>query len=237
MPFRGALDHWQAAGIDGKTGSEINVFLNLLAGLFPLLTSPSPDTVGSRLTRFMEQIGYKKHIEKYSPNALVATNRWKIIEIFSAILDRFVTRSSQTETAILDFIDAMELKDTLDEKKQDEDRVQLLTLHACKGLEFPVVIFMGVEEDIIPHKTLGTDVSEERRLFYVGITRAKKKILFTRTERRQRHGKVVNAPPSRFLLEIPEHLIQKRGTERKFAQDRRRSMLDELYKKLEGSPS
>ena len=63
-----------------------------------------------------------------------------------------------------------------------------MTLHACKGLEFPVVYFVGIEEDLIPHKRLGADISEERRLFYVGVTRAKDKLIFTRARKENGMG-------------------------------------------------
>ena len=76
----------------------------------------------------------------------------------------------------------MELRDAGEDpnEKDKTPKVQLLTLHACKGLEFPVVLFIGCEEDLLPHRTLGSDVSEERRLFYVGVTRAKQRLVLTR---------------------------------------------------------
>jgi len=112
--------------------------------------------------------------------------------------------------------------------------VQLMTLHACKGLEYPVVILVGCEEDIIPHKTLGLDIDEERRLFYVGLTRAKKHLVLTKAETRKRYGQLRPVSPSRFLLEIPEHLIKDYPDgNRPFQVNERKSMLADLYKKLE----
>ena len=83
-----------------------------------------------------------------------------------------------------------------------------MTLHASKGLEFPVVILAGLEEDLLPHKTLGSDIDEERRLFYVGVTRAKKKLVMSRCQQRKRHGVVRPVAPSRFLLEIAQKLYK-----------------------------
>jgi DNA helicase-2/ATP-dependent DNA helicase PcrA len=131
----------------------------------------------------------------------------------------------------------MELRDALDEKKENEDRVQLLTLHACKGLEFPVVFLIGVEEDLIPHKVLGTDVAEERRLFYVGITRAQHRLVLSRACRRRRHGKWAECPPSRFLLEIPPGLIKEHVGPRPVREANRRAMIADLFKKLDALDS
>jgi DNA helicase-2/ATP-dependent DNA helicase PcrA len=131
----------------------------------------------------------------------------------------------------------MELRDQgEDEEKDKVPKVQLLTLHACKGLEFPVVIFVGVEEDLLPHRTLGSDVAEERRLFYVGLTRAKEKLVLTRAKTRKRFGKFAPAAPSRFLLEIPPHMLTTFETGfRPVAESERKNMMADLFKKLEAS--
>ena len=129
----------------------------------------------------------------------------------------------------------MELRDPVEEK--DDDKVQLLTLHACKGLEFPVVLLLGVEEDILPHKTLGTDVAEERRLFYVGVTRAERHLILARTLSRKKFGKMVTTVPSRFLLEIPENLLAKREGQRPVSEDRRKALLADMWKKLDAIPA
>ena len=128
----------------------------------------------------------------------------------------------------------MQLRDILNDDKKDEDRVQLMTLHGCKGLEFPVVFLLGIEEDILPHKTLGSDIAEERRLFYVGVTRAQYHLVLSRVQKRQRHGKLIDAVPSRFLLEIPKNLMEERMGPRRASPESRKAMLDELYKKLDG---
>lgn len=230
--FVSAARRWESAEVDPKAGHAIDALFEMLANLPPRILSKSEGTFGLTLTKVFQEMGYKGYIEKYSPNALVASNRWKLVEIFGRILDKFL-EVDPTEKGLKAFVEAMELRDTINESKEDEDRVELLTLHACKGLEWKAVIFMGVEEDLIPHKMLGTDVSEERRLFYVGVTRAQKKLILTRARKRQRHGKIVDAAPSRFLLEIPTHFIQERTQNRVFDPAKRRAMLDALYAKLE----
>lgn len=230
--FISAARKWESAGIDPKAGHGIESLFEMLSQLPPKILAKSEGTFGGTLVKIFHEMGFKAYIEKYSPNALVASNRWKLMEVFGRILDKFL-EVDPTEKGLKSFVEAMELRDAVNDSKENEERVQLLTLHACKGLEWKAVIFVGVEEDLIPHKRLGTDVSEERRLFYVGVTRAEKKLIFTRAKKRQRQGKVVDTVPSRFLLEIPKHLIQERVQARTVDPARRRAMLDALYAKLE----
>jgi DNA helicase-2/ATP-dependent DNA helicase PcrA len=158
-----------------------------------------------------------------------------IVEIFCRVLDAFVAKGGRDEKTLHEFIDAMELRDAqTDEDKDKTPKVQLLTLHACKGLEFPCVIFIGCEEDLIPHKTLGSDVSEERRLFYVGVTRAKEHLVLTRARARKRYGRFAPVAPSRFLLEIPPNMVNAfESGFRPVGEDQRKNLLADLFKKLE----
>ncbi len=109
-------------------------------------------------------------------------------------------------------INKLILRDLLDQQEQEEEsnRLQLMTLHAAKGLEFPVVFIMGMEEEILPHRNSmeGGNVEEERRLAYVGITRAKQLLTFTLARHRKQYGEVSQTTPSRFLDELPQELLQ-----------------------------
>lgn len=94
------------------------------------------------------------------------------------------------------------------------DAVTLMTLHAAKGLEFPVVFIVGMEEGLFPHSRSLMDINqleEERRLAYVGITRAKDSLYLTYASKRLYFGEKVSNPPSRFILDIPEHLLESVG--------------------------
>ncbi|VAW96572.1 ATP-dependent DNA helicase Rep [hydrothermal vent metagenome] len=112
------------------------------------------------------------------------------------------------DTSLSDLVSRMTLMDILErnEDEQRDDCVALMTLHAAKGLEFPHVFMVGVEEQLLPHHaSLDEDnVEEERRLAYVGITRAQKTLTFSMALRRRKHGEVVDCEPSRFLGELPE---------------------------------
>jgi ATP-dependent DNA helicase Rep len=106
----------------------------------------------------------------------------------------------------------MTLMDILDRNNEEAetDAVQLMTLHAAKGLEFPHVFLVGVEEELLPHRSSMEEdtIEEERRLAYVGITRAQQSLVLTYANKRQRFGEEIECEPSRFLNELPEeHLI------------------------------
>lgn len=233
IKFPEATRRWREAGVEERAGAAIEVLWEELRQLIPSLLDPA-SLPSTNLLHYLDTNGYKKHLEKYSGNAQVASKRWRYLEVFSGILDRFVERGGRSAQTLKEFLDAMELRDLLSGKEEKEDRIQLLTLHACKGLEFPVVLLIGVEEDILPHRVLGTNLSEERRLFYVGITRAKQKLILSRAQKRRRHGKVIPAIPSRFLGEIPPHLLRVQEGPRPLNEDRRKSMIAQLFKKLDG---
>ncbi len=110
-----------------------------------------------------------------------------------------------------------------DSKDRQIERVQLMTLHAAKGLEFTVVFLVGMEEGLLPHRnsTETHQIEEERRLAYVGITRTRRELYFTLTERRQRYGEWETSEPSRFLGELPESLLAWERPDGKDAEARR----------------
>jgi DNA helicase-2/ATP-dependent DNA helicase PcrA len=144
------------------------------------------------------------------------TRRENVDELVHSIGQLKLDEPVADGTAVLhEFLARMTLdsQDREDEDDKDQDAVTLLTLHGAKGLEFPVVFLVGLEDGFLPHKrTLeeGADISEERRLCYVGITRAKDLLFITRAKNRIRYGKPVPRYPSRFLAEIPAGLIVKR---------------------------
>jgi superfamily I DNA/RNA helicase len=99
-----------------------------------------------------------------------------------------------------------------DDLDDESGTVSLMTLHTAKGLEFPIVFLAGLEEGLLPHKRVveeGSEIDEERRLCYVGITRARDQLFMTRAKNRIRYGKPVPRLQSRFLEEIPEGLVVK----------------------------
>ena len=234
--FHVAARRWKDAQVQDKIGEKINGLFQFLDRLpDDILRADVSKSVGDSLIAKLREIGYKDYLRQTCKDDLTLTKKWAVIEIFGRVLDSFVERGGRTEKTLLEFADAMELRDTQEDEEKDQiPKVQLLTLHACKGLEFPIVIFIGCEEDLIPHRTLGSDVSEERRLFYVGVTRAKERLILTRAMTRKRFGKFAPAAPSRFLLEIPPQMVTSFETGfRPVGESERKNMMADLFKKLE----
>ncbi|MDZ7261530.1 MAG: ATP-dependent helicase, partial [candidate division KSB1 bacterium] len=116
------------------------------------------------------------------------------------------------ENRLRDFLETAVLQKETDAYDPRAERVTLMTLHASKGLEFPVVFIVGCEENLLPYRREGADLEEERRLLYVGMTRAQKKLFLTHTKSRFLFGERVQNEPSRFLADIEEALKESRQT-------------------------
>lgn len=211
--FVDACQDWQKAGVPDKAGEALAQLFELLKALPQrLMDVKSSETPGQALLKFLGEIQYREYLFHTSKDTHAGDKKWILVEIFSRVLDSFAKKGGVSEKTLREFVDAMELRDDINED-EDRNKVSLMTLHACKGLEFPCVIIVGVEEDLIPHKTLGSDVDEERRLFYVGLTRAKERLLITRCQLRTRHGTQRPVSPSRFLLEIPAESVRNHNGE------------------------
>jgi ATP-dependent DNA helicase Rep len=117
------------------------------------------------------------------------------------------------DTSLAEMLNRLMLLDILDRQNDelDQDRVSLMTLHASKGLEFPHVFLVGMEENLLPHRTsINEDnIEEERRLAYVGITRAQTTLTMSYAKRRNRYGETVTCEHSRFIDELPEDLLER----------------------------
>ncbi|ALA26395.1 ATP-dependent DNA helicase Rep [Piscirickettsia salmonis] len=132
-----------------------------------------------------------------------------------AWLERMVASNETEEVSLQELVSKMMLIDMLDRQQEEgsEDEVQLMTLHAAKGLEFPYVFLVGMEEELLPHRTSidEDNIEEERRLAYVGITRAQRALYFTVVMERRRQGEKVATTPSRFLAELPADDLEHEG--------------------------
>ncbi|WP_426415248.1 DNA helicase Rep [Aestuariirhabdus sp. LZHN29] len=156
---------------------------------------------------------YESYIAQHCSNEVIAEKRmgnvWFLLEALKQTLDK----SDDDEITFEDAIARLVLRDMLErqEEEDDADRVQLMTLHASKGLEYPHVFMVGMEEELLPHRTSieEDNIEEERRLTYVGITRARQTLTLTLAGMRKQYGEVFDTTPSRFLDELPpEDLIR-----------------------------
>ncbi|THG79795.1 DNA helicase Rep [Pseudomonas sp. A-1] len=142
------------------------------------------------------------------------SNVWFLLEALKNTLEKDEDGDMTIEQAIAKLV----LRDMLERQQEEEDGaegVQMMTLHASKGLEFPSVFIMGMEEEILPHRSSieADTVEEERRLAYVGITRAKKNLAITFAAKRKQYGEVIDCLPSRFLDELPPEDLVWEGQE------------------------
>ncbi len=158
----------------------------------------------------IEEIDFLKFIDKQYDNLKQADRRKKDIMMFLESAERF-TRFHGEHASLKNFVERLLLQDNQDnEEELDDDdlrknEVTLMTLHSSKGLEFDIVYLIGMEEEILPHKRTivnGEDISEERRLAYVGVTRAKEKLIMTYCKERKIYGRKVPRHPSRFLNDL-----------------------------------
>lgn len=230
--FFKAAQRWQEAGVNPKTGENIDKFLAFLNSLAPRMLSDG--TPGTHLLEALREIGFHDYLLSHSRDELGFQKRWNLVQLFCQVVDKLLLKNGKpTRDSLYEFLNFMELRDSEDEE-EEKNQIQLMTLHASKGLEFDSVVLMGLDEDILPHKNLGEDIQEERRLFYVGITRARKTLMITRCKQRQRHGKLAMMTPSRFVTGIPTNLLQLHSLGwRPVSEGQRQNMLADLFKKLE----
>ena len=154
----------------------------------------------------LNKTGYTKALE--NENTVEAENRIENLDEFLTVAIEFEEESADNKLS--DFLEGITLSSDIDNMEETEESVTLMTLHSAKGLEFPVVFLVGMEEGIFPgYKSISEpkDLEEERRLCYVGITRAKEYLFLTRSKQRTIFGSTSCNQPSRFLKEIPEELL------------------------------
>ncbi|MBL9104578.1 MAG: UvrD-helicase domain-containing protein [Myxococcales bacterium] len=168
------------------------------------------------LRAMLDSAGFnREHVIKETGSAEAAAARWDGVENLFASLDRFEQRATNGRPRWNDFLQAMNMDNKQDEDEDEAARgkLTLATLHSAKGLEWPVVFILGCEEGTMPHKRVSAprisdaiagDIEEERRLFYVGITRARDRLYIMRAATRLERGSAVPRKPSRFLAELPD---------------------------------
>jgi ATP-dependent DNA helicase Rep len=141
-------------------------------------------------------------------------NVWFLIDALKNTLEK----DEEGEMTIEEAIAKLVLRDMLERQQEEEegaDGVQMMTLHASKGLEFPYVFILGMEEEILPHRSSieADTIEEERRLAYVGITRARQNLAMTFAAKRKQYGEIIECVPSRFLDELPQEDLEWEGQE------------------------
>jgi len=175
----------------------------------------------------VRDINYEDWLYETSTSAKAAEMRMKnVSDLYSWIVaDLEGDNYDQEEKTLKEVVQRLTLRDMMERGEEDEDTdaVQLMTLHASKGLEFPYVYLIGTEEGILPHQTSidSDDIEEERRLMYVGITRAQRELSFVVCKERRQFGELIKPTQSRFLDELPFDDIEWEATKKPVSQEER----------------
>ncbi|WP_418613211.1 DNA helicase PcrA [Veillonella parvula] len=204
--------------IKGKTKEKLEEFGILI---FTLVSEMENRTVLDILESILDRTGYLTQLEE-STDPQDQARAENIGELLSVAKDFQDTNPSGT---VEDFLEQVALVNDVDSFEQEESKVTLMTLHAAKGLEFPIVFLCGLEEGLFPHsRTLMNpeEIEEERRLAYVGITRAEKELYISNATTRTVFGRTSSYLPSRFIDEIPEELVDGLRAKRKVPDDIKR---------------
>ena len=172
-----------------------------------LISKKDEYTITELIKHTLKETGYTKALE--DENSIEAENRIENIEEFLTIAVQF--EEEEADNDLSTFLEGITLSSDIDGMDEEEESVTLMTLHSAKGLEFPVVFLVGMEEGIFPgYKSIGEpkELEEERRLCYVGITRAKNNLYLTCSRQRTMFGSTSCNPVSRFVKEIPENMLE-----------------------------
>jgi DNA helicase-2/ATP-dependent DNA helicase PcrA len=199
-----ALRHAGDAGVGPSSQRGVAQFVALIDGLADLV----PDGPGAVLQTALERSGYLDELE--AEHTVESAGRLEN-------LGELVGSAREFQT-VDEFLEQISLVADTDEIDDDDSKVTLMTLHSAKGLEFPVVFLVGAEEGVFPHiraLTEPEELEEERRLAYVGITRAREKLYLSHAWSRTLFGSTQYNPPSRFLDEIPVELVEHLGDGRR----------------------
>lgn len=172
-----------------------------------LISKKDEYTITELIKHTLNETGYTKALEE--ENSIEAENRIENLEEFLTVAVQF--EEEEAENDLSSFLEGITLSSDIDGMNEEEESVTLMTLHSAKGLEFPVVFLVGMEEGIFPgYKSIGEpkELEEERRLCYVGITRAKNNLYLTCSRQRTMFGSTSCNPVSRFVKEIPKAMLE-----------------------------
>jgi DNA helicase II / ATP-dependent DNA helicase PcrA len=202
LPFAEAVDAVERTGVTGRALSGVVELRNLLAELRSMAgQGASPEKL---LTEVIDRTGYGAELE--AEGSVESAGRLENVAELVGV--------AAEHSSLDDFLEAVSLVSDADDIDGDDSKVVLMTLHTAKGLEFPAVFMLGLEEGVFPHlRSLGEpkELEEERRLCYVGITRARERLYLSHAWCRTLWGSTQYNPPSRFLSEIPEELTELAG--------------------------
>ncbi|MFP4536264.1 MAG: ATP-dependent helicase [Spirochaetaceae bacterium] len=209
------IAHGEAGGVSAAVQQDLNGFVELVEQYQELLEKKYQ--IHKALEKLIHQVDYWAYlVMEHQKNDKIAKWKWRNLNLFIDIAKSYEIDPDNVNPTLSGFLNRITLqgRDEVSEEADEENRVHLMTIHAAKGLEHEVVFLAAVEDGIIPHaRSVEEDpenLEEERRLFYVAITRARQKLIMSSARKRRIMRELVEMSPSPFLREIPEELISVR---------------------------
>lgn len=215
---------------------DLQDFINLIESNRQKLLSGRG--LSKKVREMVEEINYKDYlITEYSKSEKAVRFKLKNIELLLEMMERWEIDPDNTNPSLFNYLNRITLmsRDNGDDEN-DKGKVNLMTIHASKGLEFPVVFIAGAEEGLIPHQRSvdenSGNVEEERRLFYVAITRAREKLIISSCQKRRKMQAIIECEPSRFLDEIPQNLVEYHEPQKEVPQEMAKDIFENMLKKF-----
>lgn len=215
---------------------DLHDFINLIESNRQKLLSGRG--LSKKVREMVEEINYKDYlITEYSKSEKAVRFKLKNIELLLEMMERWEIDPDNTNPSLFNYLNRITLmsRDNGDDEN-DKGKVNLMTIHASKGLEFPVVFIAGAEEGLIPHQRSvdenSGNVEEERRLFYVAITRAREKLIISSCQKRRKMQAIIECEPSRFLDEIPQNLVEYHEPQKEVPQEMAKDIFENMLKKF-----
>ncbi len=194
--------------------------------------------LSKKVREMVEEINYRDYlITEYSKSEKAVRFKLKNIELLLEMMERWEIDPDNANPSLFNYLNRITLmsRDNGDDEN-DKGKVNLMTIHASKGLEFPVVFIAGAEEGLIPHQRSVDEndgnVEEERRLFYVAITRAREKLVISSCQKRRKMQAIVECEPSRFLDEIPQNLVEYHEPQKEVSEEVAKDIFANMLKKF-----
>src|SRR5687767_2763374 len=198
------------AQFPARTAESIRAFVKFVEEAKAQLSGEQPLQLATWAGRLLDETGYIDELRRSEKNPETAENRVRNLKDLVADLDRG-NPSQKPMERLQEFLEDLALDSEREEEKETRrDAVTLITMHSCKGLEFPHVHIVGMEEGLLPHarSKVENSLDEERRLFYVAITRAQETLRISHCLSRKKYGQMMPCHPSQFLADLPEDLVE-----------------------------
>jgi superfamily I DNA/RNA helicase len=199
------------ATCQARTREAIEAFVAYVERTRSALHGVSGSTLQAWADHFLDEIGYFAELRRGGKDPEAGENRIRNLKDFIAMMDASRPAGGSLFEGLEAFLEDVSLDTDREEEEETKgDAVTLITMHSCKGLEFPNVYIVGMEDGLLPHsrsKTEGT-LDEERRLFYVAVTRAMQTLAISHCGGRKKYGQILPCHPSPFLKELPPELVE-----------------------------